>query len=56
MLHGDDPVPVTVSTGAASTQETGRDAGLLLREADRAMYIRKRERKAPIALRLVSDV
>jgi len=56
LLHGDDPISVKVSTGAASTAETGADPGCLLRDADRAMYAQKRERKAPVPLRLVSDV
>jgi diguanylate cyclase (GGDEF)-like protein len=55
MLHGDEPVPVTVSTGAASTADAPADPELLLREADRAMYAQKRERKAPVPLRLVSE-
>ncbi len=55
MLHGDQPVAVTVSTGSASTQETPADAESLLREADRAMYRQKRERKPGVALRLVSE-
>lgn len=55
MLHGDEPVPVTASTGAASSLETVAGAEGLLREADRAMYAQKRERKAPIPLRLVSE-
>ncbi|HZT15021.1 MAG TPA: sensor domain-containing diguanylate cyclase [Gaiellaceae bacterium] len=55
MLHGDEPVAVTVSTGAASTRETPPHAESLLREADRAMYRQKRERKPAVALRLVSE-
>lgn len=56
MFHGDNPIKITVSIGVASTSETMPDAENLLREADRAMYGTKRERRSPVALRLVSDV
>jgi diguanylate cyclase (GGDEF)-like protein len=56
MFHGDNPIKITVSIGVASTSETMPDAENLLREADRAMYATKRERRSPVALRLVSDV
>jgi diguanylate cyclase (GGDEF)-like protein len=56
MFHGDDPITITVSTGVASTSETAAEAERLLREADRAMYQTKNERRTPITLRLVSDL
>lgn len=55
LLHGGEPVPVTASTGVATAPETPSDAESLLRDADRAMYSQKRERKAPVALRLASE-
>ena len=57
MRHGDHWVEITASTGVASTSDTLADAESLMRDADRAMYREKRERKSPVSrLRLVSDL